>query len=68
MKRKTDFAANAASYFKDAAIHSWNALAVRASVPRQTMYNYRDGTREPSVGVAIRIARALGTTVETLWG
>lgn len=42
-------------------------LAAEAGVGRQTVCAYVAGMREPKASRASRIARALGTTVESLW-
>ena len=43
-------------------------LAQAAEVSRQTIISMETGDYAPSVYLAIKIARILGTTVETLWG
>ena len=48
---------------------SQNELARRAEVNHPTLHKIETGQRlNPSVGVVLRIARALGTTVEALCG
>ncbi len=48
---------------------SQNELARRAEVNHPTLHKIETGQRlNPSVGVVVRIARALGTNVETLCG
>lgn len=47
---------------------SQNELARRAEVNHPTLFKIEaDQRRNPSVGVVVRIARALGTTAETLY-
>jgi putative transcriptional regulator len=43
-------------------------LAVAVQVSRQTIIAMETGDYAPSVYLAIKVARALGTTVESLWG
>jgi len=43
-------------------------LAKRASVSRQTLSNLENGSSEPSMGVALRLAQALGCRVDELFG
>ena len=43
-------------------------LAEATGVSRQTVISVETGDYSPSVYLALRIARALGTTVEDLWG
>lgn len=43
-------------------------LAARVGVSPGTMSAIVQGKTEPRVGVALRIARELGATVEELWG
>ncbi|GAA1820355.1 hypothetical protein GCM10009682_45860 [Luedemannella flava] len=43
-------------------------LAKAVEVSRQTVISMETGDYAPSVYLAVRIARALGTTVEALWG
>ena len=43
-------------------------LATQVAVSRQTIISMETGDYAPSVYLAIKIARALGVTVETLWG
>lgn len=43
-------------------------LARKAKCGRTTIYEIERGGRLPNVVTAIRIAKALKTTVETLWG
>jgi len=42
-------------------------LAERVGVTRQSLYAIEQGRAQPSVGLALRIARALGTSVEELF-
>lgn len=44
------------------------ALAVTVGVSRQTVIATESGDYAPSVYLALRIAAALDTTVEALWG
>ena len=44
------------------------SLSGSVQVSRQTIIAMETGDYAPSVYLAIRIARALGTTVEDLWG
>lgn len=46
---------------------SQQALAERVGVSRQTIISIEKGRFRPSVELALRLARALGTTVETLF-
>lgn len=43
-------------------------ISILAQVPERAYQMYEYDDREPRVRAAIRIARALGTTVEDLWG
>jgi putative transcriptional regulator len=43
-------------------------LAAEVQVSRQTIIAMETGDYAPSVYLAIKVARALGTTVEELWG
>jgi putative transcriptional regulator len=43
-------------------------LAERAMVSRQTIISLESGDYAPSVYLALRIARLLGSSVEELWG
>lgn len=43
-------------------------LAAAVEVSRQTIIAMETGDYAPSVYLAIKVARALGTTVEALWG
>lgn len=43
------------------------ALAAEAGVPKPSIQIYEGGTL-PNVGAALRLARALGVTVEAIWG
>ena len=48
---------------------SQNELARRAEVNHPTLYKIESDQRlNPSIGVVVRIARALGTSAETLYG
>lgn len=41
-------------------------LAIKSGVSRVSITRYENGKREPKVGDALKIARALGCTVEEL--
>jgi putative transcriptional regulator len=43
-------------------------LAEAVGVSRQTVITLETGDYAPSVYLALRVARTLGTTVEALWG
>lgn len=43
------------------------ALAERVGVRQQHVARWEGGAHEPRVSVALRLAAALGTTVEALW-
>jgi putative transcriptional regulator len=43
------------------------ALAERVGVTRQTIISIERGSYDPSVGLALRLAKALGVSVETLF-
>jgi DNA-binding XRE family transcriptional regulator len=44
-------------------------VAEQVGISRSSMSNLMTGkTKEPSLHVAIKLARVLGTTVEKLWG
>ena len=43
-------------------------LAVAVAVSRQTIISMESGDYAPSVHLALRVARVLGTEVESLWG
>jgi putative transcriptional regulator len=43
-------------------------LAVEVQVSRQTIIAMETGDYAPSVYLAVKVARALGTSVEELWG
>ena len=47
---------------------SQQALAKSAGVSRQTIITMEQGNYAPSVYLALRVADALDTDVETLWG
>ena len=47
---------------------SQQALAKSAGVSRQTIITMEQGNYAPSVYLALRVADALNTDVETLWG
>jgi putative transcriptional regulator len=47
---------------------SQEELAERVNVCRQTICSLERGRSVPSVTLALSVARALGTTVEQLWG
>ncbi len=47
---------------------SQQALAKAAGVSRQTIITMEQGNYAPSVYLALRVAGALDTDVETLWG
>jgi len=51
-----------------AALRSQGELAEAVHVSRQTISSLENAHSFPSVRLAIAIARALGTTVEELWG
>lgn len=50
--------------------HLWTqaALSEISGVPRVNIVRYEKGQREPKVSDAIKLARALGVTVEELMG
>lgn len=52
---------------KDAGL-TQQALSTSVQVSRQTIIAMETGDYAPSVYLAIRVARALGVTVEALWG
>lgn len=43
-------------------------VSINAKITERAYQMYEKGDREPKVRTAIRIAQALGTTVEELWG
>ena len=43
-------------------------IAQRVGISTMSYKRYEYGEREPDARTAIRIAKALGTTVEKLWG
>ena len=47
---------------------SQQALAKSVGVSRQTIISMEQGNYAPSVYLALKVASALDTTVETLWG
>ena len=59
--------ANVRTYRRQAGLTQQD-LAQAAEVSRQTIISMETGDYAPSVYLAIKIARILGTTVETLWG
>ena len=48
--------------------YTQNQLAAKANVSPIAYQRYEYGIREPKARTAIRIAEALNTTVEKLWG
>jgi len=52
---------------KDAGL-TQQSLAAAVAVSRQTIIAMETGDYAPSVYLAVKIARALNTSVETLWG
>ncbi len=42
-------------------------MAAKANIPTRSYQNYEAGKRVPDAFTAIKIAKALGTTVEELW-
>lgn len=44
-----------------------SALATKCGISVRTLIRYENGEREPDVYTAIRLAEALGTTVEELF-
>ncbi|GIE27157.1 transcriptional regulator [Actinoplanes italicus] len=51
-----------------AAKFTQQTLAAEVQVSRQTIIAMETGDYAPSVYLAVKVARALGTTVEELWG
>ncbi len=47
---------------------SQQQLSERVGVSRQTIISMENGSYAPSVFLALKVAKALGTTVEQLWG
>ena len=47
---------------------SVTAMTDKTNTPRVSYYRYEKDQRTPDARTAVRIAKALGTTVETLWG
>lgn len=43
-------------------------IASKANLSQRSYQNYENGTREPKVRIANRLAKLLNTTVETLFG
>lgn len=58
---------NKISYFRKANGLTQRQLAEKVNILYQVFQRYENGTRTPSVEVAIRLARALNTTVEELF-
>ncbi|MDI6103288.1 helix-turn-helix transcriptional regulator [Actinoplanes sp. NEAU-A12] len=52
---------------RKAAGFTQQSMATEIQVSRQTVIAMETGDYAPSVYLAIKVARALGTTVETLW-
>lgn len=53
---------------RDAAGLSQSRLAARAAVPVRTLQDYEQGRHEPPLGVAARLAEALGASLDALAG
>ncbi|WP_430783785.1 helix-turn-helix transcriptional regulator [Actinoplanes sp. G11-F43] len=53
---------------RKAAGFTQQSMAAEVQVSRQTVIAMESGDYAPSVHLAIKVARALGTTVEALWG
>jgi putative transcriptional regulator len=49
-------------------LRSQSEVAAEVGVSRQTISSLENGRSLPSVTLAIALARALGATVEQLWG
>ena len=43
-------------------------VAKEAGITEQAYQNYEYGKRKPSARMAVRVARAVGSTVEAIWG
>ena len=53
---------------RQAARFTQQTMATEVQVSRQTVIAMETGDYAPSVYLAIKVARVLGTTVEALWG
>ena len=53
---------------RKAAGFTQQTMAAEVQVSRQTVIAMETGDYAPSVYLAIKVARTLGTTVEALWG
>lgn len=53
---------------RKAAGFTQQSMAAEVQVSRQTIIAMETGDYAPSVFLAVKVARALGTTVEALWG
>lgn len=53
---------------RKAAKFTQQTLAAEVQVSRQTIIAMETGDYAPSVYLAVKVARALGATVEELWG
>lgn len=49
-------------------MHPGETMSSHVGVSRQTVITMETGDYAPSVYLALRVARTLGTTVEALWG
>jgi putative transcriptional regulator len=52
---------------REAERYSQRLLAETVGINKSTMTNIELGRQDPTVGIALRIARVLGTTVEDLF-
>lgn len=67
MPRVTETGANQVRQFRRSAEITQAALAEAIGVSRQTVISVEGGDYAPSVFLALRLARALDTTVEALF-
>lgn len=67
MKPKYDIRNSIRLYRVKAGDMTQEALADRVGTTRQTIMSIEKGRYNPSVGLSLRIARVLGTTVEELF-
>ncbi len=63
MNRRTDSFAARLRTLRESSGLSISALASAAEMPRQTVHNYENGVRQPTLANAARLARALGQSV-----
>lgn len=66
MQEKRGFRGAVERAMRAAGVPSWYQLAKMAGIPMVTCYRYRDGRTIPGAVNAVKLARALNTSVEAL--